>query len=398
MKSNKLSIIFSVFLLFLLCTELSFGNNEPHGTGFLLTNGSGRMLISKNRSVPMIPASILKIVTSSAAISCLGEDFRYKTCFYFDGSNRDLYVKGFGDPFFISEEIEKACIELAVKLKREKISSVKNIILDNSYFYNTINIPGRSNTLNPYDAYQGALCANFNTIFFKTDKLTGKIISAEEQTPLLPVFKKKLMASGLKKGRIILSEQESIVYPGLLIQYFLKKNKININGRVFPGIRKKGVSLLLVYKSQHRLNNIIQSLLQYSNNFIANQLLLTMGAKVLGAPSNLEKSVAVVNDYLAKNFHDMDINYVEGSGISRRNRISCDNMIRVLICFMPRHNLLRQDGMDFYKTGTLFGIKTRAGYIQGSNGSLYPYVIMINQKNKGYNNILKRMKNLIENQ
>ena len=53
--------------------------------------------------------------------------------------------------------------------------------------------------------------------------------------------------------------------------------------------------------------------------------------------------------------------FSEGSGISRSNKISPDDMIKILIEFMPWHNLLRKDDKGFYKTGTLSGIKTIAG-------------------------------------
>jgi D-alanyl-D-alanine carboxypeptidase/D-alanyl-D-alanine-endopeptidase (penicillin-binding protein 4) len=68
---------------------------------------------------------------------------------------------------------------------------------------------------------------------------------------------------------------------------------------------------------------------------------------------------------------------VEGSGISRANRISADGMRRVLAAFHPHRHLLRQDGREAYKTGTLRGIQTRAGYVSTSTGQ-YGYVIMLN--------------------
>ena len=85
------------------------------------------------------------------------------------------------------------------------------------------------------------------------------------------------------------------------------------------------------------------------------------------------------------------IKYVEGSGISRKNRLSCESMVKILIKFLPYHALMKKDDKGFYKTGTLSGIRTRAGYIKGRDQSLYPYVIMINIENKDYKNILEKM-------
>ncbi len=72
-------------------------------------------------------------------------------------------------------------------------------------------------------------------------------------------------------------------------------------------------------------------------------------------------------------------------------------MSKVLSKFIPFTNLLRQKGNDLYKTGTLTDVRTRAGYIIGMNKKLYPYVIMVNKKETGYENILNDLKNFISN-
>ena len=56
---------------------------------------------------------------------------------------------------------------------------------------------------------------------------------------------------------------------------------------------------------------------------------------------------------------------------------------------MPYSYLLRKKGNDLYKTGTLTDVRTRAGYIIGLDKKLYPYVIMVNKKDVGYEDILK---------
>ena len=57
--------------------------------------------------------------------------------------------------------------------------------LDDTYFTQPLTIPGISSSSNPYDAPNGALCANFNTVFFKHSR--DGYASAEPQTPLLPM-------------------------------------------------------------------------------------------------------------------------------------------------------------------------------------------------------------------
>jgi D-alanyl-D-alanine carboxypeptidase/D-alanyl-D-alanine-endopeptidase (penicillin-binding protein 4) len=79
---------------------------------------------------------------------------------------------------------------------------------------------------------------------------------------------------------------------------------------------------------------------------------------------------------------------VEGSGISRENKISAHNLHIVLEAFAPHYNLMRREGRAFYKTGTLSGISTRAGYIENSKGGLYRFVVLINTPGKSADPIL----------
>jgi len=77
-----------------------------------------------------------------------------------------------------------------------------------------------------------------------------------------------------------------------------------------------------------------------------------------------------------------NIRIVEGSGISRKNRISAGDLYKILKAFSPYHFLMHQTGKAFYKTGTLHGINTRAGYIENAKGELYCFVVLINTPGK----------------
>ena len=360
------------------------------GTGIILADDQGKILYAQNREKLFIPASIQKILTSLAAIHILDEDYRFPTKYFFDGDSKNLYIKGFGDPLFISEVIEQLCHDISLKIK-----TIHNIILDQTYFSEHIHVPGKGNSLNPYDAPSGALCANFNTIIFKWDNQQNKIISGEPQTPLLPIFHDDIKKTGLKQGRIILTKQQSLLYPGFLIKYFLEKNNIKVTGSVLQGRldskgEKKGS-----FQSPFELKQVVQKLLKYSNNYIANQLLLTIGAKTYGTPATLEKGVKALKLFSTQYLKLNHLTILEGSGLSRSNLISPDQMLRILLEFMPYHSLLKHKSNDFFKTGTLTGVRTRAGYILGKNNRLYPYIIMVNQKNKSYESIRKNLLNMI---
>ena len=115
---------------------------------------------------------------------------------------------------------------------------------------------------------------------------------------------------------------------------------------------------------------------------MANQLLVTCGAETYGPPGTLENGVRAASAY-AKTILKIDnLRLAEGSGISRKNRISARSFHKILKVFEPYHLLMRRTGKAFYKTGTLKGIHTRAGYIENHKGGLYSFVLLINTPGK----------------
>ena len=54
------------------------------------------------------------------------------------------------------------------------------------------------------------------------------------------------------------------------------------------------------------------------------------------------------------------------------------DMIKVLQQFMPYRHLMQRDGDIIYKTGTLNGISTRAGYYEDGTGPVRLFVVMLN--------------------
>ncbi len=360
----------------------------------LVTNARGQVLFSKNAVQKRIPASILKVFTALVALHYIGEDYRFPTEFYVDGHS-NLKIKGYGDPLLISEVIVKISRVLAALLKNS--NPLHDLVIDDSYFRQPLTIPGISSSAQPYDAPNGALCVNFNTVAFK--RTARGYASAEPQTPLLPFVTQKIKASKLARGRIVFShnENEIAIYAGKLFQYFIEKQGVRFSGRVKMGqVNPKVDRLIFRYDSQSSLAQIVVRLLEHSNNFMTNQLLIATGARVVGSPGTLAKGVTIANDY-AKNMLDIaKMTLVEGSGISRDNQVSAAQMDRVLQEFLPYHYLMRRAGREFYKTGTLYGISTRVGSIRRTNGQLYRYVIMLNTPGKSTDSLVLRLLRILD--
>ncbi len=129
-RTNIFTIFFSVFVIGLTFNPCIYAQNLT--TGIVLADDQGNILYSQNRAKQFIPASILKILTSLSAIQILGEDYRFPTEYSFNPGSKDLYIKGFGDPLFISEVIEQLCQKIISTTQTKKIH---NIILDHTYFF-----------------------------------------------------------------------------------------------------------------------------------------------------------------------------------------------------------------------------------------------------------------------
>ncbi len=358
----------------------------------LLANPHGDILFNINADKKLVPASTLKLFTSLVAIHYLGENFHFSTDFYLDADS-NLKIKGYGDPLLISENISQIPADLSRKIK-----FINNIIVDDTYFEKPINIPGTAiNSLQPYDAPNGALCVNFNTVNFI--HIDNKYITNEPQTPLLDIARKHIKTSHAKSGRIMLTNDgdEITRYAGELFKYFIELSGINVKGSVKPGTVDAATDqLVLRHISKFVLTGIIARLLEYSNNYIANQIFLASGAKAFGPPASIEKAIQAAKIYADAELGIKDLSIIEGSGISRKNRLSAKMFLKILSAFKPYHGLMRYKDGKYYKTGTLNGINTLVGYIEDSNSALYPFVILLNTPGERTSPVIKQLKKMID--
>jgi D-alanyl-D-alanine carboxypeptidase/D-alanyl-D-alanine-endopeptidase (penicillin-binding protein 4) len=360
----------------------------------LVTDPEGQTLFSKHAEKKLIPASTLKIFTSLVALHFLGDDYRFPTEFYLD-ERSNLKIKGYGDPLLISEMVAKISQVLALLLKNTQ--PLNDLVLDDTYFKQPLTIPGVTSSSEPYDAPNGALCVNFNTVNF--ERTSAGYVSAEPQTPLLPYAIEKIRESKLNQGRIVFShnKNEITIYAGELFQYFLQEQGIRFSGKVKLGrVNDETDRLIFRYQSVASLEQTVAKLLEHSNNFVTNQLLIAAGARSRGSPGTLAKGVALASDYAKNELQIENMNIVEGSGISRDNRVSALQMNRILKQFLPYRRLMRRAGREFFKTGTLNGISNRAGYIETANGELCRYVILLNSPGKSTDPIILRLLRILD--
>jgi D-alanyl-D-alanine carboxypeptidase/D-alanyl-D-alanine-endopeptidase (penicillin-binding protein 4) len=363
-------------LIFIFSPSFLFGSQRSVA---LFEDEKSNPVYAENIDKELIPASTVKVLTALIAVEKLGLDYQFSTKAFID-ENNNLYIKGFGDPLFISEQIEKFCKNLAEITEKKEFNS---LIIDQSFFSkSSINFQGTKKlSLNPYDSPNNALAANFNSVCF--DKKQNKYISCEKETPFISEILFLVKKSGLKKGRIPVTNEKNsnLLYPAYLIKHFLKNENIKFKGNIKLLNNETNTDLteILNYKSDYTLKEIIEKMLFYSNNFIANQLFLAIGADKNGA--DIKKSQIYYNNYLAKN--NIFATIVEGSGISRENKISASEMIKILKKFKPYYFLMKKDGKgNFYKTGTLSDVKNLCGYYRDTKNKIFLYSIFQNKSSK----------------
>ena len=137
----------------------------------LLVNAEGQSAprLSHRASVPVNPASVMKLVTTYAALDLLGPAYTWRTPVFVEGAVRDgtlfgnLYIKGQGDPKLVLER-------LWLLLRRVQGLGIKtiagDIILDRTAFdlppIDPASFDGEP--LRPYNAAPDALLINYRSV------------------------------------------------------------------------------------------------------------------------------------------------------------------------------------------------------------------------------------------
>ena len=396
----------------MVCPQLSYFNQLDQA-GILLLNEQAAVLQSKSAQHNFIPASTTKLLTALLALRHWGADYRFKTAFSLvegkahinhdvrESTAPSLLVKGYGDPFLVSEELILIAKNLAKRLKERGIDTLSGIQLDTSYFATNLNMPGAGDSDNPYDAIPSALAANFNTVYIR--KTSSGFESAEPQTPMtltaLQIARNithfKEAPDGLiKRVNLGADEQLGQRYFAELLSTFLRNEGIAVGTQVSwrtqpergPLVRlakgpfNSSSAELYLHENSRTLEDIVRPMMLYSTNFVANQLALNLSAELIAGAADEHSVAQMYQQTLRAVFGWSDFYIEDGAGLSRKNHLSPRQLIDVLNAFKPWRYLLPEiEENVFAKSGTLFGVSTLAGYIHADR-EWYPFAFMINQK------------------
>jgi serine-type D-Ala-D-Ala carboxypeptidase/endopeptidase (penicillin-binding protein 4) len=339
----------------------------------LVVEEGGRLVLAYQPDRPMVPASTMKLLTALAAIDRWGLDHRFHTDF-FRSADGWLWVKGYGDPYLVSEELDL----IARALKARGLRAIPGIGADDSFFSPNDEIPGRSDTSNPYDAPVTALAANFNTV--SLIRVGSAVRSGEPQTPMTPLARQLAARAPAGMQRINLKDRPlALRYFAELLAAKLRGFGVSVGGATRAGSVPSGARLLYRHENTRTLWAVLASMLKYSNNFIANDLFLALGDRGDGRPIRTEQAQRTATAWVKRRFGWHGYRVEDGAGLSRGNRLTARQLLALVKAFTPYRDLLPEhEGGVLAKTGTLTGVSCYAGFFQ-RNGQWEPFSLMINQ-------------------
>jgi serine-type D-Ala-D-Ala carboxypeptidase/endopeptidase (penicillin-binding protein 4) len=399
---------------------------------------SGQVVCGSRQQDVFVPASLMKLLTSYAALKKLGPSFRFTTKVLaaeepVDGViSGDIWIKGSGDPLFASDN----ALELAKAVKEKGIRQIRgSIFVDNSLFQPlSERICLDSDCAGAYNPVVSAAAINFNALTVKiTPARSGKAFSADSDLAEGYV-RVSGQAGSKKKGKNSLSlrslgadgnGREQFRFSGQAsarggrvrefrfnaadpaglfahsIRAALERSGVRVLGTgAKEGAAPAGAEVIVFYDSPP-LAELISGLNRYSNNFMAEMLLKSLGAYVAGAPGDSERGLSVVRTTLREaGIPEQIANLDCGSGLSRFCRISPETFCRLLVAAWNDNGIreefisslavngekgtlrrrMHQQGLTVRgKTGTLNDVIGFAGYVSGPSGKTCAVAVILNE-------------------
>jgi D-alanyl-D-alanine carboxypeptidase/D-alanyl-D-alanine-endopeptidase (penicillin-binding protein 4) len=405
-------------------------------------------LLSHNAEAALNPASVMKLVTSFAALHQLGPGYAWKTELWANGTidggvlNGDLVVKGYGDPTLVLERMWL----LQRALRARGVHHVRgSLVLDLTYFDLPAIDPGAfdGEPLAVYNAAPGALVANFNalTVRLKPDgnqvlvapdiALPGVALTSQLEldsrmecngwknavTPFVPVEQPLTLVvsgrypRGCGEQALTLSLFEPAATFDFIFRGLWAESGGTLSGPTVAG-RAPATEPLLRFTSEP-LTDALTSLNKYSNNLMTRNLFLTLGAEAHGAPATLEKGARAVTAALTeRGVSTRKLVLENGSGLSRIERISATTLSQLLGAayrsplfaeFESALPIVAIDGTlkrrfsgsalaghAHLKTGSLRDVSALAGYVYTVGDRLVSFVMLVNHGNARHSEAAQR--------
>lgn len=364
----------------------------------VLSLPSGNVLHAYNVDTPLLPASVMKLVTTAAALHYLGPEYRFQTRVLHTGQRvgnviqGDLVLVGGGDPKISPQMLW----HIADQLKKSGVDEVSgNLIADVHFFDSYDHSPDWEDdggSQRAYNAKIGALSINYNIVAvhirpgnqtgtplnvwlepaatYMTINNQGKTLQRSRNTVSArrsEGLEMQAVAAALPDtvqidvhGSLRTDASERVIYLNVdnpsrftieTFRAYLQQVGIRVAG--MTEIRSVPLNGTLIYRHESPpLSWILKELNTYSNNFMAEQVLKTISAHISKIPGSNMQSAELVKQFFASNGVSLrDIYLADGSGLSRNNRLTVRTVTDLLKTMYQRFDI----GPDFMSALRVMG-------------------------------------------
>ncbi len=390
----------------------------------------GETVFAGNQDAPLNPASVMKLVTTKAALDLLGLGFRWKTDVLIDGARQsksltgDLYFRGGGDPTLDLMRF-KLLLKHIYDLGIHAING--NVYVDRSIFPSDTYDPGQfdDEPLRPYNVGPDALLVNANVFDIRfipnQETQTVDLISSPENFNIINELKlaDQPCAKWPKKPSVIQGQivfqgsypascgvkqrQYSFLSPSVYFEnVFLTEWAAlggTLDGQILDKKTPESAQELLSIESEP-LASALRLTNKWSSNVAARHIFLTLSLQP-NKTADITASRLNINDWARqRGFNTKGFFIDNGSGLSRHGRIPASLISSILNAawvdasmpeFVSSFSIPGVDGTlenrfthspanarAHLKTGYLEGVRSIAGYLHLSNGHTLSIVFIMN--------------------
>jgi serine-type D-Ala-D-Ala carboxypeptidase/endopeptidase (penicillin-binding protein 4) len=403
---------------------------------------TNEILIESKPQLSLVPASILKTITTATALEVFGPDFRFQTTLSYSGMVRndtlfgDLQIIGGGDPTLGSEYFpeSKPFLEEWVNALHEKhIKAIAgNLILD-ATIYESQTIPNTwiwEDIGNYFGAGASGISVfdNIYKIHLKSENIAGKPTKVTGINPEIPnleltnevlssdlnrdeayVFgspeeNRRVIRGTIPKNRKDFVVKASVPNPAVLLASEFRK-KLSGNGILVSGVCKyekvksESSNQLSVFQSPP-LRDIIRVTNHESVNLFAEHFLKHLAFQKTGVGTTKDGCKFVLQFWKDKGLDMTGFFMNDGSGLSRFNAITAEQMVDILN-YMRTKSAYSADFIQSLatvgngtltvfteanfpneclraKSGSMTRVRCYAGYLTTLSGRQLSFAIMLN--------------------
>ena len=379
---------------------------------------TGDVLERIDGDTPLPPASVTKVVTALYALDVLGDAFRFVTRVIAHGTvtdgvlDGDLVLAGGGDPTLSADHLA----DLAIAVKAAGISQITGRLLcwRGALPYAEEIEPSQLDHLGYNPAVSG-LNLNFNRVHFEWRRVSGNWQTSmdartETRVPPVSMAKVRIVDRGApvfatdgpdswsvarsalgNGGSRWMPVRQPALYAGDVFRTLAAEDGLRLPApEVIDDLPAGGEEV-----AQHRsatLRTVLNDMLLYSTNLTAEICGMAASQARFRTSLLIEESAAQMTRWLGETY-GIEGRFVDHSGLSDANRVSADDMVKVLLAEgpdSPLRPILRRIAMrdadnnrlETYpievraKTGTLNFVSALSGYIKTVEGKDLVFAII----------------------